>query len=251
MIKFEKQGSHILKVTCDDLGIIYAKQGSFICGRNNGEKNYKFSNIIIGEEKGVVNKIAKEAARHIAGEQLKLMKVSLAGPSTTYYADNCKDIHVMQLRHNAQITVQSKYLLAYTNDCKRSLRFIGKGVLSGNGFLSTTLAGGSMDSYVGISSAGETVALCNEKSTETIVVDPQAVVCWAGADPQLVLDVNLKTIVGHASGETYAFAWTPDKPVSVVVQPYEGDADSMVPTQVTNVQVSPTVVAAAATGGAV
>lgn len=226
----------MLKCTCSDVGIIYAKQGSFVCGKSVGEKNYKFTNIIIGEDKGIVNAAVKDVARRATGEHLRLMKVSLNGPSTTFYADSCKDIHIMKLKRHDKITIQSQYLLAYTSDCKRSLRLIGKNVLAGNGFVSTTLCGGEADSFVGISSAGQTVALSNVRSTDTIVVDPQAIVCWAGADPKIILDIDIKTVIGHASGESYAFAWGPDRPVSVVVQPYEGDANTMVPKQEINIQ---------------
>ena len=230
-VKFEKQGANALKCITDGSCQIFAKQGSFICGQNSGKKNYKFTKVMFGEDGNVIARMGKNVARKLSGEEIEIMRVDFEGPSTTYFADNCKNVHIMPLKPGSRITISGDYLLAYTADCNRSTRFLGKGVVTGNGLVSTTLEGKSDQSFVAISSAGETIPITNGKSNDTLIVDPQALVCWYGADPRVILDLNLKSIIGATSGESYAFCWDPDKKATIIVQPYEGDIKSMVPTQ--------------------
>ncbi len=61
-------------------------------------------------------------------------------------------------------------------------------------------------------------------SHNTISVDPDAVICWMGngpCDPNIKTDVNWKTFIGQASGESYSFEWHGGMPVTVIVQPSE------------------------------
>jgi hypothetical protein len=52
-------------------------------------------------------------------------------------------------------------------------------------------------------------------------VDPDAVVCWIGADPGFKLDLSWKNLIGQASGETYMFEWSGNKAATVIIQPTE------------------------------
>lgn len=52
-----------------------------------------------------------------------------------------------------------------------------------------------------------------------LTCDPDAIVCWVGADPGFKLDLSWKNLIGQASGESYMFEW--QRPVTIVVQPNE------------------------------
>ena len=61
-------------------------------------------------------------------------------------------------------------------------------------------------------------------SHNTIAVDPDAVICWIGhgnCDPEIRADVNWKTFIGQASGESYTFEWSGREAVTVIIQPAE------------------------------
>lgn len=40
-------------------------------------------------------------------------------------------------------------------------------------------------------------------------------------DPRITTDVNWKTFIGQASGESYSFEWHGGIPVTVIIQPSE------------------------------
>lgn len=71
---------------------------------------------------------------------------------------------------------------------------------------------------------GNPIGLSNVQTYNTIAVDPDAVICWTGqgnCDPNIRTDVNWKTFIGQASGESYSYEWHGNKPVTVIVQPSE------------------------------
>ena len=122
------------------------------------------------------------------------------------------------------ISVESENILAFTQDCKYEVRFIGCGVLSQKGLATSLLTGNGSNAYVAILTDGNPIVLSNVESRNTISVDPDAVICWMGqgyCDPQVKADISWKNFIGQASGESYAFEWSGNQPVSVVVQPSE------------------------------
>jgi hypothetical protein len=52
-------------------------------------------------------------------------------------------------------------------------------------------------------------------------VDPDAVVCWIGADPGFQMDLSWKNLIGQASGESYMFQWANGAAATVIIQPEE------------------------------
>ena len=131
---------------------------------------------------------------------------------------------VYKLEPGETISVESENLLAFTQDCKYSVRFIGVGVLSQKGLATTTLTGTGSEAYVAVITDGNPIALSNVQSHNTISVDPDAVICWMGngaCDPRITTDVNWKTFIGQASGESYSFEWHGGIPVTVIIQPSE------------------------------
>ena len=152
------------------------------------------------------------------------MKVKLNGDSVTYYANTGQHVITYRLEPGETISIESENILAFTQDCDYSVRFIGCGIISQKGLATLLSPAGNCDAYVAFLSDGNPIVLSNVDNGSSISVDPDAVICWMGnghCDPNVSIDVNWKTFIGQTSGESYAFDWTGSQPVTVVVQPSE------------------------------
>ena len=208
MLTFETINELTLKVTCSGSDVLFAKAGAFIAGENNGNKNYKFEKVLLGPQNNIGQALLGSLARRVTGENLPLMKVNLNGDSITYYANYGQHVVVYHLAPGETISVESENILAFSQDCDYSVRFIGVGVLSQKGLATSTLTGRGNNAYVAVLSDGNPIVLSNVTSHETISVDPDAVVCWVGngpCDPSVTADVSWKTFIGQTSGESYQF----------------------------------------------
>lgn len=224
MLTFETINELTLKVTCSGSDVLFAKAGAFIAGENNGNKNYKFEKVLLGPQNNIGQALLGSLARRVTGENLPLMKVNLNGDSITYYANYGQHIVVYHLAPGETISVESENILAFSQDCDYSVRFIGVGVLSQKGLATSTLTGRGNNAYVAVLSDGNPIVLSNVTSHETISVDPDAVVCWVGngpCDPSVTADVSWKTFIGQTSGESYQFEWHGNSGVTVIIQPSE------------------------------
>lgn len=224
MISFETINELTLKVTCTGNDVIYAKAGSFIAGENGGDKNYKFEKVLLGPEQNFAQAALGSLTRRFTGENLPLMKGTLSGDSITYYANAAQHVVAYKLEPGEMISVESENLLAFTADCKYSVRFIGCGVLSQKGLATSTLTAEGPNAYVAILSDGNPIVLSNVATQSTISVDPDAVICWIGhgnCDPSINVDVSWKTFIGQSSGESYSYTWNQGSSVSVILQPSE------------------------------
>ena len=225
MITFETVNELTLKVTCSGKGSIVAKAGAFIAGDNAGNKNYRFEKLLLGPQNNIGQALLGSLVRRVTGENIPLMRVTLDGPSVTYYASYGQHVVIYKLAPGETISVESENILAFTEDCSYDVRFIGCGVLSQKGFATTALQGKGNNAYVAVLSNGNPIVLSNVESRNTISVDPDSVICWMSqsgyCDPQITADVSWKTFIGQASGESYAFQWNGNQPVSVIVQPSE------------------------------
>lgn len=224
MLTFETINELTLKVTCSGSDVLFAKAGAFIAGENNGNKNYKFEKVLLGPQNNIGQALLGSLARRVTGENLPLMKVNLNGDSITYYANYGQHVVVYHLAPGETISVESENILAFSQDCDYSVRFIGVGVLSQKGLATSTLTGRGKDAYVAVLSDGNPIVLSNVTSHETISVDPDAVVCWVGngpCDPSVTADVSWKTFIGQTSGESYQFEWHGNSGVTVIIQPSE------------------------------
>lgn len=224
MLRFETINELMLKVTCTGHDVLFTKAGSFIAGESAGGKNYRFEKVLFGPQNSLGQAVLGSLVRRVTGENLPLMKVNLGGDSITYYADYGQHVVVYHLNAGETISVESENILAFTQDCDYSVRFIGVGVLSQKGLATSTLTARGKDAYVAVLSDGNPIVLSNVTSRSTISVDPDAVVCWIGngpCDPQVTADVSWKTFIGQASGESYQFEWHQNVPVTVIIQPSE------------------------------
>ena len=226
MIIFETVNELTLKVTCRGNDTLFTKAGAFIAGESYGSKNYRFEKVLLGPQQGLLRAALGSLSRRVAGENLPLMKVTMNGDSVTYYANFGQHVLAYRLDKGDVVSVESENILAFTNDCEYSVRFLGTGVVSQKGIATSTLTGRGPNAYVALLSDGNPLVISNMDSGNVISVDPDAVICWMGNernnnDPQIKMDVNWKNLIGQASGESYAYEWGSNQPVTVVIQPSE------------------------------
>lgn len=224
MLKFETINELTLKVTCTGNDVLFTKAGAFIAGNNYGNKNYRFEKVLLGPQNNIGQALLGQIARRVTGENFPLMKVNLNGDSVTYYASYGQHVVIYHLEHGETISVESENILAFTQDCDYSVRFIGVGILSQKGLATSTLTARGSNAYVAVLSDGNPIVLSNVTSGDTISVDPDAVICWIGnghCDPQVKADVSWKTFIGQTSGESYQFEWSGNAGVTVIIQPSE------------------------------
>ncbi len=225
MLTFETINELTLKVTCTGNDVLFTKAGSFIAGDSPGSKNYKFEKLLLGPQNSLAQAALGSLLRRVTKENIPLMKVTMNGDSVTYYANYSQHVVIYRLAVGECISVESENILAFTQDCKYDVRFIGSGVISQKGLATSVLTGTGNQAYVAVLSDGNPIVLSNLTSGNTISVDPDAVICWMGksgyCDPQIRTDLSWKNLIGQASGESYAFEWSGNQPVSVIVQPTE------------------------------
>ncbi|MBE5872310.1 MAG: AIM24 family protein [Lachnospiraceae bacterium] len=224
MLTFETVNELTLKVTCSGSDVLFTKAGAFIAGESAGGKNYTFEKLLLGPQNNIGQALMGSLIRRVTGENLPLMKVTMNGDSVTYYASYGQHVVVYHLQMGETISVESENILAFTQDCDYSVRFLGSGVLSQKGLATSTLTAKGNNAFVAVLSNGNPIVLSNVQSRSTISVDPDAVICWVGnghCDPQIKADISWKTFIGQASGESYAFEWSGGNPVTVIMQPSE------------------------------
>jgi Uncharacterized conserved protein len=223
MVTFETVNELTLRVTCQGSDVIYTKAGAFIAGES-AVRNYRFEKVLLGPEGNLGQALLGSLMRRATGENIPLMKATLEGNSVTYYANRGQHVVVYQLAYGEMISVESENLLAFSSDCKYSVRFIGVGIFSQKGLATTTLTGNGNNAFVAVLCDGNPIVLGNVNTGTTIAVDPDAVICWMAngpCDPEIKADVNWKTFLGQSSGESYSFEWSPQRAVTVIIQPSE------------------------------
>lgn len=221
MIKFETVNELTLKITCQDGGVVFTKAGAFISGENYGQKNYQFEKVLLGPQGNPLQALVGQIGRRFTGENLPLMKVTSRGDNITYYANDQQHVVVFKLQQGETISVESENILAFTQDCRYSVRFLAQGVISQKGLATSTLTGAGAEAYVAVLVDGNPIVLSNMQNGSTLEVDPDACVCWIGRDPGFKLDLSWKNLIGQASGETYMFEWGANSPATVIIQPQE------------------------------
>ena len=222
MLKLETVNELTLKVTCQGGGdVLFTKAGAFIGGECFGGKNYQFEKVLLGPQGNPLQAALGQLGRRFTGENLPLMKVTSRGDNITYYANEAQHVVVYNLRQGETISVESENILAFTSDCKYGVRFLAQGVISQKGLATSTLTGMGPNAQVAVLVDGNPIVLSNVQNGATIEADPDAVVCWLGADPGFKMDLSWKNLIGQASGEAYMFEWTGNKTATVIIQPFE------------------------------
>lgn len=227
MVTFETLNELTLKITSQGGGDeVFTKAGAFIAGENYGPKNYKFDKVLFGPQGNVGQAILGQIGRRLTGENLPLMKVTFNGDSITYYCNEAQHVLVYKLQMGETISVESENILAFTKDCKYSVRFLAQGVISQKGLATSTLQAVGPNAQVAILVDGNPLAISNIDNGSTLEVDPDALVCYIGSpnynpDPTLKTDLTWKNLIGQASGESYMFEWSGNRRATVIIQPSE------------------------------
>jgi uncharacterized protein (AIM24 family) len=199
---FSLQNPRLLKVELADV-TIQAKLGAMVAYQ--GE--VKFERAGTGGMARLMKKVA-------TGEGADLMKVS--GTGEVFLAFHAQEVHLVKLAGD-RITVNSSNLLAFEAGIDWDIRKVegASGVLAG-GLFNLELAG---TGWVALLSDGPPMLL--ELDGDTAFTDPQAAITWSsGVRTAVKTDVNLKTLIGRASGETLQMEFSGSG--WVLVQPSEG-----------------------------
>lgn len=149
------------------------------------------------------------------------MKVKSSGQNITYYANEAQHVTVINLQPGQRLSVESENILAFTGDntIKYGVRFMAQGVISQKGLATSTLEAIAPGAQVAVLTDGNPIVLSNMQNGATLTADPDAAVCWMGADPGLKLDLSWKNLIGQSSQESYMFQWLSS--AVVIIQPNE------------------------------
>lgn len=158
----------------------------------------KFEKSILGGE-GLFGALK----RKVTNEGMSLMQT--VGTGTVYFAHNAAEIAVIPIA-NEKLFIESSSLLAYDSGLKTNTAFAGlRGATSGQGLFTTTVEG---NGNIAVISRGNLITL-EVSPSNPLFVDPDAFIGYKGnIQQEFVFDVNWRTMVGQASGESYQFKFT-------------------------------------------
>ncbi len=200
---FTLQNGKLLKVELNQV-TVQAKHGSMVAYQGDVRFEHAGS--------GGIGRMIKKA---VTNEGTKLMKVE--GTGEVFLADQAQDIHVLKLE-NEQVTCNGANVLAFDAGIEWDITKVSGGVsgMMAGGLFNMSLSGSG---YVALLSDGPPVLL--DTGSAPTFADAQAAICWAGGVvSRLKTDVNMKTMVGRGSGETFQVAL--EGPGWVLIQPSEG-----------------------------
>ncbi len=198
---FTLQNKKLLKVFLK-YGPVKARVGSMVAYQGDAQFSHAGSG-------GATNWLKSK----VTGEGVTAMDIT--GTGEVFLANQASEIQIMYLEDDA-ISVNGANVLAYSASVTADIRSIGSAGAFAGGLYNTHLSG---TGYVAITADGPPVVL--DVASAPTFADPQAVVMWT-KDVQMNLksDVNLKSLIGKGSGETFQMSfggtgW-------VMVQPSEG-----------------------------
>jgi len=201
---FRLQNSKLLKVELAGVEI-QAKLGSMVAYQ--GDVSFEHAG------SGGLSRMIKKA---VTNEGADLMKVS--GTGEIFLADMAQDVQLLRLEDEA-ITANGPHVLAFDAGIEWDIKRVegASGALSG-GLYNMELSG---TGNVALVSDGPPVLV--EIDGESTFADPQAAITWSqGVSSSVKTDVNVKTLVGKGSGETFQLAFSGSG--WLLLQPSEGSA---------------------------
>jgi uncharacterized protein (AIM24 family) len=176
---------------------IFAKKGAMI----SYQGNVAFSRSFLGGQG-----VQSLAMRAVTNEGYALMAAK--GTGKVFYAYDGLFVTIIPVR-NETLYVESDNLLAFDARLTAGTMFLGnqggvsgvlRGAVSGQGLFTTTLQG---NGEAAILSDGNCIGLPVTNDVP-VCVDPQAYIGHTGnLSSSIVTDLNWKTFVGQASGESY------------------------------------------------
>jgi uncharacterized protein (AIM24 family) len=200
--EFALQNDRLLKVSLKGHEI-QAKLGTMVAYQGD----VKFEHAGSGGMSRFVKKIA-------TGEDAKFMKCS--GTGELFLAEGAQEIHILKLEQD-QITCNGRNLLAFDAGIDWDIKRVeGAGGVLGGGLFNVVLKGSG---FVALLSDGPPVRL--DVGEAPTFADPSAAITWSsGVRTSLKSDINVKTLIGRGSGETWQIAF--EGTGWVLVQPSEG-----------------------------
>ncbi len=205
---FELENHYLLDVNLN--GKVWAKLGSMVA--YTGEVRFKKQSSLEGG-------IDKFIMKKVSGENSKLM--SAKGNGHVYLADKGKQITILNLEGN-RLYVNGNDILAFEENIDWDIKMMsGAGVMSG-GLFNIRLHGYGM---IAITTHYTPITLAVTPD-RPVYTDPNATVAWSdGLSIDYKTDINLGTLLGRGSGETFQMAFKGNG--FVIVQPYEEIADGL------------------------
>jgi uncharacterized protein (AIM24 family) len=204
---FSLQNSKLLKVELSEV-TIQAKLGSMVAYQ--GDVRFEHAG------GGGMSRMLKKA---VTKEGTQLMKIE--GTGEVFLADLAQDIHLIQL-DNDFITANGANVLAFDAGIDWDIKRVeGVSGMLGGGLYNMELKGSG---WIALLSDGPPMLLrVDEKPT---FADPSCAITWSsGVRTDVKADVNLKTLIGRGSGETFQIAFSGAG--WVLIQPSEGPLAGM------------------------
>ena len=207
MSRFRLDGSKLLAITVDGAPGAPARalNGSMVAYEGQMEfRKQSFGGAGIG---GALQ-------RRVTGESLSLMEIR--GSGTCYVASAAQEICLVELTGDA-LFVEASSILALDGALDTGIEMTGpRGMQAGNGFFTTRVTGTGEVAFV---SDGPAIAL-RVTPGQPVTVDPQAYVAHRGPlQQQFLHDVNVRTVLGRGSGESFQQRFDGDG--VVYIQPAE------------------------------
>jgi uncharacterized protein (AIM24 family) len=200
---FELENPHLLEVNLN--GRIWTKIGAMIA--YTGAVRFSREGVL---EHGAARMLKKMAT----GEGTSLMKAE--GQGRVYLADRGKKVQILQLAEET-IFVNGNDLLAFEDTVTWDITMMRRvaGMLAG-GLFNVRLTG---PGRVALTTHYEPLTL-RVQPAQAVFTDPNATVAWSGSlTPEIVTDINMRTLLGRGSGESVQLRF--EGTGWVVLQPYE------------------------------
>ncbi|WP_416839569.1 AIM24 family protein [Haloferax sp. DFSO52] len=196
---FELENSKLLDITLD--GSIMAKAGTMVSYTGD----VSFERKSAGGLKGMLKKKA-------TGEGQVMMQAS--GSGHLYLADQGKEVQILELDAGEEISVNGNDVLAFEDSVQWDIKMLKSIAGASTGGLFNVFLEGP--GHVAITTHGKPLVLETPVNT-----DPNATVAWSGnVSPSSKRDINIKSLLGRSSGETYQLEFSGNDGF-VIVQPYE------------------------------
>ena len=212
MFKLETLNELTCKATSvDGRGALYTKAGAMIAYTGQ----CKFEKVLLGPQGNPMGALLGQIGRRLTGENMPLMKIEASSGSVSFFANLSQHVTVVDLMPGMELKVESENLLAFTENCDYSFKFLAQGAISQKGLFTSVLKAKSQGAQVAILTDGNPIVV-----PTPCFVDPDAIVSWTGPDPGLHLDLGWRNLIGQSSGESYSFKF--EQPGGqVIVQPSE------------------------------
>ncbi|MGL4669849.1 MAG: AIM24 family protein [Methanobacteriaceae archaeon] len=199
---FELENDYIVDVHVN--GNVKVKLGSMIA--YTGDIKFK-------KESSLSGGLTKFVKKTMTGEKSPMMDCD--GFGHLYIADDGKRVKIIELE-NDTIFVNGSDILAFEESIEWDIVTLSSSGMMTGGFFSMKLSG---TGFIAITSHYTPLTLKVTHDTP-VYTDPDATIAWSdGLNISTKSDINVKTLIGKSSGETFQMEFTGEG--FVIVQPFE------------------------------